>query len=429
MYVGGLVLQYPIGWASDRMDRRTLIMGLSAAAGRGDAGRRPAAVALPALVGIAMILGGITNPVYALLIAYTNDFLPRDQMAGASAGLIFLNGFGAIFGPTATGWMMEQVGPSGFFLFIASSTPPLAAYALYRMTRRAAPSVSGAFRSVTPTASPLAVEAVLEEAAKDEPSPPGRRLTSTGCAPPDPCKALPNKRRPRCLTRSRCWTSGSDRDRPKGWFNGGDAVDAACRDRFLDLWQAAHDGGLEHWVEGPAGTLAYLVLTDQFPRNMFRGEARAFATDARARAAARRAVALGWDIAVPEPERTFFYLPFEHSEDLSDQEWSVEFTPPAWSRMPISFCTPGAPRDHRPLRPLPLPQRGAGARDDARGTGIPGRRRLSGAGEQAEGRAGGEPCARCIGPRQAQRCLGFSDSLMANYFFWRRERWLPKAST
>ncbi|WP_374426968.1 DUF924 family protein [Tabrizicola sp.] len=111
---------------------------------------------------------------------------------------------------------------------------------------------------------------------------------------------------------------------PKGWFNGGEEVDLACRDRFLDLWQAAHDGNLEHWVEGPTGTLAYLILTDQFPRNMFRGEARAFATDARARAAARRAVALGWDIAVPEPERTFFYLPFEHSEDLSDQEWSVE---------------------------------------------------------------------------------------------------------
>ena len=111
---------------------------------------------------------------------------------------------------------------------------------------------------------------------------------------------------------------------PKGWFNGGDAVDSACRDRFLDLWQAAHDGNLEHWVDGPTGTLAYLILTDQFPRNMFRGQARAFATDARARAAARRAVALGWDIEVPEPERTFFYLPFEHAENLADQDWSVE---------------------------------------------------------------------------------------------------------
>jgi len=116
----------------------------------------------------ALLLGGITNPIYALLIAYTNDFLPREQMAGASAGLIFLNGFGAIFGPTSTGWMMEQFGPSGFFLFIAALYIMLAGYAAYRMTRRAAPSVTGAFRGVTPGASPLAVEAVLEEAVKED---------------------------------------------------------------------------------------------------------------------------------------------------------------------------------------------------------------------------------------------------------------------
>ncbi|MDP3194521.1 MFS transporter [Tabrizicola sp.] len=169
MYVGGLFLQYPIGWASDRMDRRTLITGLSAAAAVAMLAAAVLPLSFPALVGIAVILGGITNPVYALLIAYTNDFLPRDQMAGASAGLIFLNGFGAIFGPTSTGWMMEQVGPPGFFLFIGLLYAALAAYALYRMTRRAAPSVSGAFRGVTLGTSPLAVEAVLDDAAKDDP--------------------------------------------------------------------------------------------------------------------------------------------------------------------------------------------------------------------------------------------------------------------
>jgi MFS family permease len=172
LYVGGLLLQYPIGWLSDRMDRRTLIMGLSAAATVAMLAAALLPLPFPILVGVAMILGGITNPVYALLIAYTNDFLPRDQMAGASAGLIFLNGFGAVFGPTATGWMMETTGPSGFFLFIAILYAALAAYALYRMTRRAAPTVSGAFRGVTPGASPLAVETVLEEAAKDDPAPP-----------------------------------------------------------------------------------------------------------------------------------------------------------------------------------------------------------------------------------------------------------------
>ncbi|RYH98517.1 MAG: MFS transporter, partial [Acetobacteraceae bacterium] len=168
IYVGGLVLQYPIGWASDRMDRRKLIMGLSVVAALVMLVAALAPLSFPAFVVVAMLLGGITNPVYALLIAYTNDFLPREQMAGASAGLIFLNGFGAVFGPTATGWMMEQVGPPGFFGFIGLLYVALAGYAVYRMTRRAAPAVSGAFRGVNPSASPLAVEAVLDEAVKDD---------------------------------------------------------------------------------------------------------------------------------------------------------------------------------------------------------------------------------------------------------------------
>jgi len=166
LYVGGLVLQYPVGWLSDRMDRRTLIMGLSAVAAVVMLVAGFAPLPFGALIVVALLLGGITNPVYALLIAYTNDFLSREQMAAASAGLIFLNGFGAIFGPTATGWMMETVGPRGFFLFIGILYVALTGYALYRMTRRAAPVVTGAFRGVTPTASPLAVGAVLDEAAK-----------------------------------------------------------------------------------------------------------------------------------------------------------------------------------------------------------------------------------------------------------------------
>jgi uncharacterized protein (DUF924 family) len=112
---------------------------------------------------------------------------------------------------------------------------------------------------------------------------------------------------------------------PKGWYAGGEAIDAACRERFGDLWQAAHEGGLEHWVEGTVGTLAYLIVTDQFPRNIHRDSPLAFATDARARAAARRAVAEGWDMNAPEPERQFFYMPFEHSEDPADQQLAVEY--------------------------------------------------------------------------------------------------------
>ncbi len=110
---------------------------------------------------------------------------------------------------------------------------------------------------------------------------------------------------------------------PAGWFAGGAALDATIRARFLETWTAADGDGLEHWVEGSAGTLAYLVVCDQMARNMHRGSALAFATDARALAAARKAIDEGWDLGAPEPERMFFYLPFEHSEVAADQARAV----------------------------------------------------------------------------------------------------------
>ena len=111
---------------------------------------------------------------------------------------------------------------------------------------------------------------------------------------------------------------------PDGWYAGGEDLDDDVRARWQDLWEAAEHGGLDHWVEGAAGSLAFIILTDQFPRNMFRGQAKSFATDAQARAAAHRALGAGWDMEVPEPERQFFYLPFEHSEDAADQALSVQ---------------------------------------------------------------------------------------------------------
>ena len=111
---------------------------------------------------------------------------------------------------------------------------------------------------------------------------------------------------------------------PEGWYAGGAALDALCRDRFAEVWQAAHDGGLEHWVDGTVGTLAYLIVTDQLSRNIHRDSALAFACDARALAAAKRAVAQGWDMVAPEPERQFFYMPFEHSEVPADQAMAVQ---------------------------------------------------------------------------------------------------------
>ncbi len=139
IYVGGLVLQFPIGWVSDRMDRRVLIMALAAAGGVG------AVVALPAgsdsqgfilILIAAFIMGGTSNPLYALIIAYANDYLDREDMAAASAGLLFINGLGAITGPLLVGWSMDNSGPSGYWVFIAVLNFALAGYAVYRMTRR-----------------------------------------------------------------------------------------------------------------------------------------------------------------------------------------------------------------------------------------------------------------------------------------------------
>jgi uncharacterized protein (DUF924 family) len=111
---------------------------------------------------------------------------------------------------------------------------------------------------------------------------------------------------------------------PEGWYAGSAEIDDACSFGFLDLLEALHGGGLEHWLESPAGALAYIVIADQFARNIHRGTARAFATDDKARAAAEKALAEGWDMQVPEPERQFFYMPYEHSENPADQARAVE---------------------------------------------------------------------------------------------------------
>lgn len=110
----------------------------------------------------------------------------------------------------------------------------------------------------------------------------------------------------------------------EGWYVGGAALDAEIRDRFAELWAAARDGGLDHWITGPAGALAFIVVCDQLSRNMHRGTAEAFATDPLALAAARKAVDAGWDMEVPEPERQFFYMPFEHAENEVDQARAVK---------------------------------------------------------------------------------------------------------
>ena len=108
------------------------------------------------------------------------------------------------------------------------------------------------------------------------------------------------------------------------WFRAATpAFDQEIRDRFLGVHEAAARGELDRAMDTAEGVLALLILLDQFPRNMFRGQPRAFATDAKARAVAEHAIARGFDQQVPLACRTFFYLPFEHSEDMADQKRGV----------------------------------------------------------------------------------------------------------
>ena len=113
-------------------------------------------------------------------------------------------------------------------------------------------------------------------------------------------------------------------DHAKDWFAKNSAFDAAVRSQFIVLHKKAALGQLAHWADEARSCLALVILLDQFPRNMFRGEARAFATDPQARAAARVILQRGWDKQMPQAEQLFAYLPFEHSESLEDQLLSCE---------------------------------------------------------------------------------------------------------
>ena len=174
-YVGALVLQYPLGWLSDRTDRRILILSVSVLGGCSALVGMVLGLTFPVLLAAAFVIGGMSNPLYSLLIAYTNDYLEHEDMAAASGGLVFINGLGAIAGPLITGWLMGDAvfGPQGFFLFIAGLLFAMAAYALYRMTQRASVPVdeTGTMSPMYPTASPVAMEVAQEvaiEAAQDE---------------------------------------------------------------------------------------------------------------------------------------------------------------------------------------------------------------------------------------------------------------------
>lgn len=136
IFLGAMLLQYPIGYMSDRMDRRWLIIyvaitgGVSAMIGPLSGG------SFWALCAAAFALGGMANPLYALLIAYSNDYLELDDMAAASGGFLFVNGLGAVGGPVLIGWIMTNAGPNSFWWVVSALMFSLALYGLYRVTQR-----------------------------------------------------------------------------------------------------------------------------------------------------------------------------------------------------------------------------------------------------------------------------------------------------
>lgn len=168
IFLGGMILQFPIGWMSDRVDRRLLIFGSAIGGVLAGMVAWSFGTSFEVLLVAAFFMGGASSPLYALLIAYTNDYLEVDDMASASGGLLFVNGMGAIIGPILVGWMISAFGPAGFWLYLTSVMMAMAVYVAYRMTQRASLYADEddydavAYAPVLPTGTTVAVEAAAE---------------------------------------------------------------------------------------------------------------------------------------------------------------------------------------------------------------------------------------------------------------------------
>jgi MFS family permease len=164
IFAGAVAFQMPIGWLSDRMDRRWLILGVAGVGALSTGVGAFLGVDFETLLVLGFIMGGMASPLYSLFIAYTNDFLQVEDMAAASGALVFVYGLGAILGPMVTGQLMDMVGPHGFWMFLAALFTLIVLHAAWRMTRR--PSVpvdeTGAYLGVSPTGSPVALAAAQE---------------------------------------------------------------------------------------------------------------------------------------------------------------------------------------------------------------------------------------------------------------------------
>lgn len=169
--LGGMFLQWPLGRLSDAWDRRRVLTGVTFAAALFAVLASAAAEhSLLSLLVLTALFGGTTLPLYSLCIAYTNDYLDRDQIVQASGTLVLIGGIGAVFGPITAALAMQSFGPPGFFWWMATIHAAIGMFALYRMTRRAAMPLAeqGNYVAVAPRVSPVASALYAEEASEVE---------------------------------------------------------------------------------------------------------------------------------------------------------------------------------------------------------------------------------------------------------------------
>jgi MFS family permease len=166
IYTGGLLAQFPIGWISDRMDRRRLILRLTAGGAVAVFAGFAFTAYFPVVLLLGFAIGAVANPLYSLLIAHTNDFLDHSDMAAAAGGLLFINGLGSMTGPLAIGALITTFGPDAFFIYIGGLLTLISLYAAYRSTQRPSPPVdsTSSYAPVAPQASPVALELAQEVA-------------------------------------------------------------------------------------------------------------------------------------------------------------------------------------------------------------------------------------------------------------------------
>ena len=110
----------------------------------------------------------------------------------------------------------------------------------------------------------------------------------------------------------------------KYWFNSNEDIDADIRMRFVALWEQARQGRLEHWTQTADGSLALIIVFDQLPLNMYRGQAKSFATEAMGIETARQAIDKGFDKQIAQDRLMFMYMPFMHSENMQDQDYALQ---------------------------------------------------------------------------------------------------------